>query len=113
MDTQPSLLKELSRTFIWELRAPEKVAVGLDVLGEGLTEASQPCPNGLHYSVSTSKDSSKAPVRYCQGGSLTRFDLLNQAVVSLKVDANAPVPPVLFQASAGPLSKTRSSTSSC
>lgn len=113
MDTQPSLLKELSRTFSWELQAPEKVVVSLDVLGEGLMEASQPCPNGLHYSVSMSKDGSKAPVQYCPGGSLTRFDLLNQAVVSLTVDANAPVPPVLFQASAGPLSKTRSSTSSC
>lgn len=107
MDTQPSLLKELSRTFSWELQAPEKVAVGLDVLGDGLMETSPPCPNGLHYSVTTSKASSKAPVRYCQGGSLTRFDLLNQAVVSLEVDANAPVPAVLFQTSAGPLSKTK------
>lgn len=106
METQPSLLKEFSRTFNWVLQAPEKIAVGLDILGDGLMETSQPCPNGLQYSVTTPKSNSKAQIQYCQGGSETRFDLLNQAVMSLKVEPNAPVAPVLFQASAGPLSKT-------
>lgn len=105
METQPSLLKEFSRTFNWELQAPEKIAVGLAILGDGLMETSQPCPNGLQYSVTTPKSNSKGPIQYCQGGSVTRFDLLNQAVMSLKVKPNAPVAPVLFQASAGPLSK--------
>lgn len=105
VETQPALLKELTRTFTWELKAPEKVAVGLDVLGDGLRETSQPCPNGLQYSVATSKSTSKAQTQYCQGGSLTRFDLLEEAVISLKVKANVAVTSMLFQASAGPLSK--------
>lgn len=105
MKTQPELLKELTRTFSWELKAPEKIAVGLDILGEGLAETSRPCSNGLLYSVATSKANSEAQTQYCQGGSMTRLDLLNQAVVSLKVKPNVPVPSVLFQASAGPLSK--------
>lgn len=103
--TQPELLKELTRTFSWELKAPEKITVGLDILGEGLVETSQPCLNGLLYSVATSKSNSTGQTQYCQGGSVTRFDLLNQAVVSLKVEPNVPVTSVLFQASAGPLSK--------
>lgn len=105
MKTQPELLKELPRTFNWELKAPEKIAVGLDILGDGLVETSQPCPNGLLYSVATSKANSKGQTQYCQGGSVTRFDLLDQAVVSLTVKPNVSVTPVLFQASAGPLSK--------
>lgn len=105
IETQPSLLTEFTRTFTWEVKAPEKIAVGLDILGDGLTEASQPCPNGLQYSVATSKTSSKGSTLYCQGGSVTRLDLLNQAVVSLQVKPKAQVKSVLFQASAGPLSK--------
>lgn len=105
MKTQPELLTELTRTFNWEIKAPEKIAVGLDVLGIGLVETSQPCANGLVYSVATSKANSEGQTQYCQDGSVTRFDLLNQAVVSLKVKPNAPVASVLFQASAGPLSK--------
>ncbi|XP_056876742.1 CUB domain-containing protein 1-like [Takifugu flavidus] len=101
--TQLELLKELTRTFSWELKAPEKIAVGLDILGEGLVETSQPCPNGLLYSVATSKSNSTGQTQYCQGGSVTRFDLLNQAVVSLKVEPNIQVTSVLFQVSAGPL----------
>lgn len=101
-----ALLKEFSRTFSWELQAPEKIVVGLNILGDGLLETSQPCPNGLQYSVATSKSSSKGLIQYCEGGSLTRFDLLNQAVISLNVKANALVTPGLFQFSAGPLSKT-------
>lgn len=105
MKTQPALLKELSRTFNWELKAPEKIAVGLDILGDGLVETSAPCPSGLLYSVATSNSNGKGRTQYCQGGSVTRFDLLNQAVVSLKVKPNVPVTSLLFQASAGPLSK--------
>lgn len=105
IEPQLSLLKELSRTFSWEFRAPEKIAVGLNILGKGLIETSQPCPNGLQYSVTASKSKSKREIQYCEGGSETRFDLLNQAVMSLKIKPNAPITPVLFQASAGPLRK--------
>lgn len=111
--TQPDLLKELTRTFNWELKAPEKIAVGLDVIGDGLVETSQPCTNGLLYSVATSNGNSKGLTLYCQGGSMTRFDLLNQAVVSLKAEPNVPVTPLLFQASAGPLSKNQTCVRRC
>lgn len=105
VDTQLTLLKEFPRTFNWEFKAPEKTAVSLLLLEDSLIETSQPCPNGLQYSVATSDSDSKGQTQYCQGGSVTQFDLLNQAVMSLQVKPNAPVTSVLFQTSARPLSK--------
>lgn len=96
---------EFTRTFTWELKAPEKIAVGLDILVEGLMETSQPCANGIQYSVAISKTNGKGRTQYCQGGSVTRLDLPDQAVVSLQVKPKVQVTSVLFQASAGPLSK--------
>ncbi|XP_039977595.1 CUB domain-containing protein 1 [Xiphias gladius] len=103
VETQPSILTEFTRTFTWELKAPEKTVVSLDILGEGLIETSQPCPNGLQYSVAKSKTNSKGRTQYCRGGSVTRLDLGNQAAVSLRVKPKAQVESVLFQASAEPL----------
>lgn len=103
VETQPSILTEFSRTFTWELKAPEKTVVGLDILGEGLMETSKPCPNGFQYSVTTSKTNSKDQTQYCRGGSVTRLDLLSEAVVTLQVKPKAQVESLLFQASAGPL----------
>ncbi|KAE8281979.1 CUB domain-containing protein 1 [Larimichthys crocea] len=100
---QPSILTEFTRTFTWEVKAPEKILVSLDILGPGLMEMSQPCPNGIQYLVATSKTNDKGRIQYCEGGSVTRFDLLNEAVVSLQVKPKAQVDSVLFQASAGPL----------
>ncbi|XP_071356553.1 CUB domain-containing protein 1 [Trachinotus anak] len=102
-ETQPSLLTEFTRTFTWELKAPEKTVVSLNILGQGLMETSQPCPNGYQYSVVTSKTSSKGRTQYCRDGSVTHLDLPNDAVVSLQVKPKAQVESVLFQASAGPL----------
>uniref|UniRef100_A0A3P8SNR5 CUB domain containing protein 1a n=1 Tax=Amphiprion percula TaxID=161767 RepID=A0A3P8SNR5_AMPPE len=98
----PSILTELSRTFTVEVKAPEKTVVSLDVLGEGLMESSQPCTDGIQYSVVTSKTDSKSQTQYCGGGSVTRLDLLNEAAVSLPVLSNVQVT-TLFQASAAPL----------
>ncbi|XP_028255224.1 CUB domain-containing protein 1 [Parambassis ranga] len=103
VETQPDILTEFARTFTWELVAPEKTVVTLNILGEGLKETSQSCPNGLQYSVATSKTSSGGRTQYCRGGSVTRFELFNQAVVSLLVQPKTRVESVLFQASAGPL----------
>ncbi|KAL3043692.1 hypothetical protein OYC64_003534 [Pagothenia borchgrevinki] len=100
---QPSILTEFSRTFTWELKAPEKTVVGLDILGDGLMETAQPCSNGFQFSVTTSKTNTNGRTEYCQGGSVTRLDLLNAAVVSLQVKPQAKVDSVGFQASAGPL----------
>ncbi|KAM7384499.1 hypothetical protein PAMA_011717 [Pampus argenteus] len=98
--TQPDILSEFTRTFTWELKAPEKISVGLDILGDGLRETSEPCPDGFQYSVATSKTNSKT--QYCRGGSETHLDLPNQAEVSLRVKPNTQAD-VLFQTSAGPL----------
>ncbi|XP_051247553.1 CUB domain-containing protein 1 [Dicentrarchus labrax] len=103
VETQPSILTEFTRTFTWELKAPEKIVVGLGILGDGLMEMSHPCPDGFQYSVTTDKTSGKGTTQYCQGGSVTHLDLPNQAAVSLQVKPKAQVPLVLFQASAGPL----------
>lgn len=100
-DTQPSILTEFTRTFTWELTAPEKIVVSLNILGEGLLETTQPCSNGFQYFVANGKDQT----RYCRGGSVTTLDLPDKAVISLQVKPNAAVEPVLFQASAGPISK--------
>lgn len=75
-------------------------------------ETSQPCPNGFQYLVATSKTSDKGRTQYCRGGSVTRLDLPDQAVVSLQVKPKAQVESVLFQASAGPLSKKLLNTNS-
>ncbi|XP_070702955.1 uncharacterized protein [Pempheris klunzingeri] len=107
VETQSSILTEFTRTFTWELKAPEKIVVGLDILGEGLMETSQPCPNGFQYSVATSKSNTKGLIQYCRGGSVTRFDLPSEAVVSLQVKPKAQVESVVFQASAGPLKGRR------
>ncbi|XP_067468699.1 CUB domain-containing protein 1 [Thunnus thynnus] len=103
VETQPSILTEFTRTFTWELKAPEKIVVGLNILGDGLIETTQPCPDGLQYSVATSKTNSKSQTQYCRGGSVTHLDLPNKAEVSLRVKPNTQVKSVLFQASAGPL----------
>ncbi|XP_068189600.1 CUB domain-containing protein 1 [Antennarius striatus] len=103
VETQPSVLADLSRTFTWELKAPAKTIVSLDILGEGLTESRQSCPGGLQFLVAVSKTSSKGRTRYCPGGSITRLDLPDQAVVTLEVKPGTEVKSVLFQASAGPL----------
>ncbi|XP_061615885.1 CUB domain-containing protein 1 isoform X2 [Phyllopteryx taeniolatus] len=103
VETQPSLLNEFPRTFIWTIEAPEKTVVGLDVLGEGLRETSQPCNNGYQYSVAAFEGNSNAETRYCKAGSVTHLDLLDQAVVSLQVKPKTQVESVVFQASAGPL----------
>ncbi len=68
-------------------------------------ETSQPCPNGLTYLVQMSKTNGNGGTQYCQGGSVTRLDLLDQSVVSLQVKPKTQIESVLFQASAGPLSK--------
>ncbi|XP_054620617.1 CUB domain-containing protein 1-like [Dunckerocampus dactyliophorus] len=103
VETQPSLLSEFTRTFIWQIKAPAKTVVGLNVLGEGLREASRPCNNGYRYSVDTSGTNSKAETDYCKGGSVTHLDLFSDAVVSLQVQPKTKVESVVFQASAGPL----------
>ncbi|XP_057684369.1 CUB domain-containing protein 1 isoform X2 [Corythoichthys intestinalis] len=103
IETQPSLLNEFSRTFIWTIKAPEKTVVGLDVLGEGLRKTSQPCSDGYQYSVAAFEGGSKADTLYCKAGSVTHLDLLDQAVVSLQVKPKTQVESVVFQASAGPL----------
>ncbi|XP_035039349.2 CUB domain-containing protein 1 [Hippoglossus stenolepis] len=101
VETQP-ILTEFSRIFIWELKAPEKTVVSLNILGDGLKETSQPCTDGFQYLVATSKTDSKSQTQYCRGGSVTRLDLPSEAVVSLTVQPKAQVESV-FQASAGPL----------
>ncbi|KAI3358716.1 hypothetical protein L3Q82_015125 [Scortum barcoo] len=82
-ETQPSILTEFTRTFTWELKMAEKTFVSLDILGQGLMESSQPCTDGFQYSVAISKTNSRT--QYCQGGSVTRLDLPNEADVSLQV----------------------------
>ncbi|XP_008279124.1 CUB domain-containing protein 1 [Stegastes partitus] len=98
LQSQPSILTELSRTFTFELKAPEKTVVGLDVTGDGLTETSQQCPDGFQYSVVASKTDAQSSTQYCRGGSVTRLDLPSETAVSLRVPPNAQVVPMLFQA---------------
>lgn len=104
VETQPSILKEFNRLFIWEVKAPEKTVVSLDILGEGLVETRRLCTGGFRYSVAPSKNI-QAKTLYCRGGSVTRLDLLNEDVVVLQVAPN--IESVLFKASTGPLRKKR------
>ncbi|KAM8884982.1 CUB domain-containing protein 1 [Synchiropus picturatus] len=101
VESQSAILAELPRTFTWTITAPEKTLVGLDILGEGLKESTEPCQNGYQYTITMPKSNEK--VHYCKAGSVTHLDLLSGAVVSLQVKPKATVEPVLFQASAGPL----------
>lgn len=105
VETQPSILTEFARNFTWEIKAPERTVVRLDILGDGLVETSLPCPNGFQYSAAMSKTNSKGRTEYCRGGSVTYLDLVDQAVVSVQVKPKTQVEPVLFKASAGPLGK--------
>lgn len=107
VEAQPSILTEFTRNFTWDIKAPKKTVVSLDILGEGLVETSQPCPDGFQYLVTVSKTNGKGQTEYCRGGSVTQLDLANQSVVSLRVEPKALVDHVLFKASAGPLSKTK------
>lgn len=107
VEVQPSILTEFHRTFIWEVKAPKKMFVSLNVLGEGLTETSKPCTDGLQYSVALSKTDIEDTTQYCRGGSMTLLKLVNEAVASLEVKPEMQVESVLFQASAGPLSKNK------
>ncbi|XP_077405296.1 CUB domain-containing protein 1 [Vanacampus margaritifer] len=103
METQPSLLSEFARTFIWTIKAPEKTLVVLNVLGDALRETSQLCNDGYQYLVTMFEGSSKSDTRYCRVGSVTHFDLLDKAVVSLQVAPKMEVASVVFHASARPL----------
>lgn len=71
-------------------------------------ETSQPCQNGYQYLVTTSKKT-----QYCSAGSVTHLDLFSGAVVSLQVQPKLPVQMVLFQASAGPISKKHTTQLIC
>ncbi|KAG7240166.1 hypothetical protein INR49_027304 [Caranx melampygus] len=103
-EAQPSLLTEFARTFTWQLKAPEKTVVSLNILGQGLMETSQPCTNGLQYLVVTTETSGEVRTQYCQdGGSVTLLDLPNQAAVSVQVKPKSKMEALLFQVSAGPL----------
>ena len=106
VETQP-ILTEFSRIFVWELKAPEKTVVSLNILGDGLKETSQACTDGFQYLVVMSKSYSKGHTQYCRGGSVTLLDLPGEAAVTLTVEPKVQVESVLFQASAGPLSKNR------
>ncbi|XP_024154038.1 CUB domain-containing protein 1 isoform X2 [Oryzias melastigma] len=75
----------------------------LDILGDGLMATTQPCSDGLQYSVAAFKTDDKDPTRYCRAGDVTRLLLVDRAFVSLHVKPETVVDPVLFQASAGPL----------
>lgn len=99
VEAQSSTLTFLPRVFSWDLMAPEKTVVSLNVLGDGLVEKPQPCSDGIQYSVAASQTNSQ----YCRGGSVTRLDLLTPAAVTLRAGPEAAVDGVLFQASAGPL----------
>lgn len=103
VEAQISILAELSRTFTWDVTAPEKTAVSLNVLGDGLVQTSQPCSDGLQYAVIESKTSSQDWTRYCRGGSLTQLELFDHDVVVLQAAPNARMDSAVFQASAGPL----------
>lgn len=79
--------------------------MSLNIIGQGLIETSQPCTNGLQYLVVTTETIGEVRTQYCQdGGSVTVLDLLNQAAVSVQVKPKAQET-LLFQVSAGPLSK--------
>ncbi|MEQ2166282.1 hypothetical protein GOODEAATRI_026298 [Goodea atripinnis] len=103
VEAQSSILSEFTRTFIWKLKAPEKTLVSLNVLGDGLTKTSQPCSEGLQYSVVTSGTNKEDPTQYCRGGFETRLELSNQGVVSLEAKPNTKVDSLLFQASSEPI----------
>lgn len=105
VEVPSSILTQFHRTFVWELKAPKKMFVSLNVLGEGLIETSQPCPNGLQYSVALTKTNTEDKTQYCRGGSVTLLKLVNEAVVSLEVKPEKQVDSVVFQATAGPFSK--------
>ncbi|KAF7210897.1 CUB domain-containing protein 1 isoform X1 [Nothobranchius furzeri] len=100
VEAPASILQQFSRTFTWEVKVPEKTLVKLNVLGEGLIETSQPCPDGLRYTVATSKTNIKNWTHYCRGGTENVLKLLNQAVVSLEAQPKTKVQLVLFQATA-------------
>lgn len=102
-ETQPSILTEFPRTFTWDLKAPEKTVVSLNILGDGLIQSPEPCADGFQYVTTTSKTEGQKKTQYCRGGSVTRLDLLNQAVVTVQIKPKAQIESVLFQASAGPL----------
>ncbi|KAM4630925.1 CUB domain-containing protein 1 [Polymixia lowei] len=108
-EAQASILTEFTRTFTWTLKAPEKTVVGLDILGEGVKETSDPtsCPDGFQYSMVTGTSNSKVQTQaYCRGGSMTHLDLTNPVAASFQVKPKAAVVPVVFTVSAKPLSQT-------
>ncbi|XP_056153992.1 CUB domain-containing protein 1-like [Lampris incognitus] len=105
-ETQSSFLTDFTRTITWELKAPEKTVVGLNIIGEGLKETSDPksCPDGFQYLVERTKSTGEVQTEaYCRGGSVTYLELSNQVTVSLHAKSEAEVDPLLFTAYAKPL----------
>lgn len=90
------LLTDLTRTFVWELTVPERTVVRLDIQGNGLSQSSGPCADGVQYSVSKSRTD---PVeQYCRGGPVSFLDVKNQAAVSLKFNPKSTVESAVFLA---------------
>lgn len=80
---------------------PERTVVRLDIQGNGLSQSSGPCADGVQYSVSKSRTD---PVeQYCRGGPVSFLDVKNQAAVSLKFNPKSTVESAVFLAA--PLSK--------
>lgn len=91
------LLPELPRVYLWELSAPPKVTVRLDLTGAGgLSKPTGPCPDGVQVSVT--KSESDPEEQFCQGGPTVALDVKNKAVVKLRVSPNTTVKPAVFTA---------------
>lgn len=91
------LLSELPRTYIWELSAPPKTKVRLDLKGNGgLSKSTDSCSDGVQVSVSRSETDPEE--QFCRKGPTAVLDVKNKAVVKLKVNAKTTVEPIVFTA---------------
>ncbi|KAI1901865.1 hypothetical protein AGOR_G00038830 [Albula goreensis] len=106
--TQPSLFKDLSRTFIWQLTGPEETQLVLTFPEDGLKkiEPSETCPDQYQYTVvSTQPNGDVHTEKFCRTGPVSHVDLPNKAVVNLQVPGKEEVDQTLFEITSKPLVK--------
>lgn len=103
----PDLFKDFQRSITWDISVAERTVLTLE-FPRGLAELSESksCPDGLQYSVGTTKsDGTVKTQRYCRDGSVSRLELFGATTVDVDVPKEGEAEGTQFTANAAPRGK--------
>lgn len=103
-EVHPDLFQDFQRSLTWNISVPDRTVLTLD-FPTGLVELSgaQTCPNGLQFSVSTTKsDRTVQSRRFCRSGTASRLELLGATTVKVEVPKEGELEGAPFTVRAAP-----------